>query len=549
MNRNEVDRSLPRGEGFTEGAPGSAGRVTGAVRARGLVAKLLVLAVVAAAGVWAYYANVGSSRAGMDMSMRVTAGNTPAPVVVAPVERGPIAGTVTYTGSVAPFNEEDIYPRVTGRIVEMPVYPGDAVRPGQVVARLDDVELGSRVREAAAMASAAEANLAQMEAEVLAARHGVTQMERELAMTTAEVSAARDGVAQMEKELTMVETEAGYQELLIVREERLFQSGAVSRQDVENARAMVAAARAKVQATRAKVKQAEAMVVAAQAKTGAAGAKLDQAKAMEASALRKREAMAAMAAQGRAQLGTAQVVRDYVTITAPSAGYVVKRLVAPGVLVQPGMAILKIAQIDKVRLQANVGEKDLASIKVGSPVTVTTTGAGVLPITARVTSVFPFVDQGPRTAVVEAVVDNTGTGRRLLPGQYVTMQFTTGERADAVSVPRGAVTRLGGKATVWVVKEDRAEPRPVTTGLEGPERVEIAQGLAGDERIIARGHEALYAGAPVRDVSVADTGRGKAGEGQRTRPGMSEAPAGPDASGSTGSEPSAQPKGGPHGGH
>jgi RND family efflux transporter MFP subunit len=483
----------------------------------------------------------------MDMSMRVTAGNTPAPVVVAPVERGPIAGTVTYTGSVAPFNEEDIYPRVTGRIVEIPVYPGDAVRPGQVVARLDDVELGSRVREAAAMASAAEANLAQMEAEVLAARHGVTQMERELAMASAEVSAARDGVAQMEKELTMVEAEAGYQELLIVREERLFQSGAISRQDVENARAMVAAARAKVQATRAKVKQAEAMVVAAQAKTGAAGAKLDQAKAMEASALRKREAMAAMAAQGRAQLGTAQVVRDYVTITAPSAGYVVKRLVAPGVLVQPGMAILKIAQIDKVRLQANVGEKDLASIKVGSRVTVTTTGAGVPPITARVTSVFPFVDQGPRTAVVEAVVDNTG--RRLLPGQYVTMQFTAGERADALTVPRGAVARLGGKATVWVVKEDRAEPRPVSTGLEGPERVEITQGLAGDERIIARGHEALYAGAPVRDVSVADTGRGKAGEGQGTMPGMEEAPVRPDAPGSTKSERAAQPNGGAHGGH
>jgi multidrug efflux pump subunit AcrA (membrane-fusion protein) len=421
MNLNEVDRSLPRGEGFTEGAPGSAGRVTGAVRARGLVAKLLVLAVVAAAGVWAYYANVGSSRAGMDTSMRVTAGNTPAPVVVAPVERGPIAGTVTYTGSVAPFNEEDIYPRVTGRIVQMPVYPGDAVRPGQVVARLDDVELGSRVREAAAMASAAEANLAQMEAEVLAARHGVTQMERELAMASAEVSAARDGVAQMEKELTMVEAEAGYQELLIVREERLFQSGAVSRQDVENARAMVAAARAKVQATRAKVKQAEAMVVAAQAKTGAAGAKLDQAKAMEASALRKREAMAAMAAQGRAQLGTAQVVRDYVTITAPSAGYVVKRLVAPGVLVQPGMAILKIAQIDKVRLQANVGEKDLASIKVGSRVTVTTTGAGVPPITAPCHLGLPLRGPGP--------AHGRGGGRG---GQYRTATAARPVRDDAV---------------------------------------------------------------------------------------------------------------------
>ena len=51
----------------------------------------------------------------------------------------------------------------------MPVYPGDQVRPGQVVARLDDVELGSRVGGAAAAAAAARANLAQMKADVLAA--------------------------------------------------------------------------------------------------------------------------------------------------------------------------------------------------------------------------------------------------------------------------------------------------------------------------------------------------------------------------------------------
>jgi membrane fusion protein (multidrug efflux system) len=177
----------------------------------------------------------------------------------------------------------------------------------------------------------------------------------------------------------------------------------------------------------------------------------------------------------------------------------VKRLFAPGVLVQPGMPILKIAQIDRVRLQANVGERDLPSIRVGSPVTVTLAGTGQPSLTARVTSVFPFVDQGPRTAVVEAVVENTA--RRFLPGQYVRMQFVIGESADALSVPREAVSRLGGTARVWVVKDGRAEPRDVATGLASADRVEIARGLVGDERVVARGHEGLYAGARVTDVS------------------------------------------------
>jgi HlyD family secretion protein len=511
------------------------------VRARRRVGRAAVtvlgLALVAAAGAWAYYANVASGRPAMDMTTPVSGGAAAFPVALAPVERRAIAGTVTYTGSVVPFNEEDIYPRVMGRIVEMPVYPGDAVQPGQVVARLDDVELGSRVREATASAAAADANLAQMEADVLAARHGITQMDRELGMAMADVAAARDGVTQMEKELAMVEAEAEYQEQVAAREERLFRTGAVSRQDVENARAMVASTRAKVAAGRAKVSQATAMVTSAEAKVEAARARAEQAKAMEASALRKRDAMAAMATMSRAQVRTAEVVRDYVTIVAPSAGYVAKRLVAPGVLVQPGMAILKIAQLDRVRLQANVGEKDLGSMRVGAPVTVTTTD-GRPPLAARVTAVFPFVDQGPRTAVVEALVDNAG--RRFLPGQYVTMQFVTGERADALGVPRGAVARMGGKARVWVVADQRAEPREVTTGLENPEWVEITGGLRGDERVVARGHEPLYAGARVSDA------------GKGTAAGAGGAPASPSAAG-TPATPAPRPAGpakeAPHGTH
>jgi RND family efflux transporter MFP subunit len=262
---------------------------------------------------------------------------------------------------------------------------------------------------------------------------------------------------------------------------------------------------------------------------------------MEQSALRRREAMAAMAAQSQAMQRTAEVVRDYVNIRSPSGGYVVKRLVAPGVLVQPGTAILKVAQIDRVRLQANVGEKDVASIRVGSPVTVTTTVAGQPAITARVTAVFPFVDQGPRTAVVEALVENPG--RRFLPGQYVTMQFVTAQRTDVLTVPIRAVTRMGGKAAVWVVKEGRAEPRTVATGLEGPERVEIAQGLMGDERVIVRGHEGLYAGARVSEISATTAAPQEASKSPTTMPGMKEGEAPVTA------EPSAKPKEGSHAGH
>ncbi|HSL51630.1 MAG TPA: efflux RND transporter periplasmic adaptor subunit [Candidatus Deferrimicrobiaceae bacterium] len=447
--------------------PGGNGwrRRIGVERGRSGVLKLLMLALLVAAAAWAAYANL-RNRPAMDMSMRVTSGNTPFPVVMARVERARIMGSVVYTGSVAAFNEEDVYPRVAGRIVEIPVYPGDAVRPGQVLARLDSVELSSKVGEAEAAVAAAQANR-----------------------------------AQAEKELAAMVAEAGYARAVADRSAKLFAVGAVSRQESESDSAAAVAGEAKVEAARARL-----------------------------------EAAASMQAQSAAMLRTATIVRDYVTIVASTPGYVVKRLVAPGVLVQPGMAILKVAQIDRVRLQANVGEKDLASIRVGSPVRVTTSAAGQSPLTVKVTSVFPFVDQGPRTAVVEALVDNAA--RRLLPGQYITMQFVTGERAAAVTVPAGAVTRMGGKATVWVEKDGRAEPRAVVTGLQNPERVEIAQGLEGDERVVTRGHEGLYAGARISDASSPGAAPPQAPAGKEDMPGMKEP-----------TEAPTKPKEGSHAGH
>lgn len=467
------------------------------MRVRALGLKLVVLVAVVAAGAWAISANVGRG-GGMDMAMRVSGAGAPFPVTVVAAERGPIAGSVTYTGSVAPLNEEDIFPRVTGRIVALPVYPGDLVRAGQVVARLDDVELGSRVAEAEAARAAAVAGRTQMEADLLAAQHGVTQMERELAM---------------------VDAELGYAQAVAGRSERLVASGAIARQEYENDRAVAAALEARREAARAK---------------------LAQARAMETAARRKVEAAQAMVAQAEAQVRTSTVVRDYVNIVAPSTGYVVKRLVAPGVLVQPGMAILKITQIDRVRLQANVAEKDLASIRVGAPVTVTTAVPGQRPIEARVTSIFPFVESGGRTAVVEAVVDNAD--RRLVPGQYVSMRITTGTRPDAVSVPRPAVVRLGDAAHVWVADGERASQRPVVLGIENPDRIEIARGLAAGERVVVRGHDGLYAGAPIREALASDAGDrpaapGGAQGGQQDHSSM-PMPAG--------SEPA---KGGKHAGH
>src|SRR5581483_11722465 len=63
-------------------------------------------------------------------------------------------------GSVQSYTDEDVYPRITGRIISEAVYPGDRVKKGQLLVQLDAVnsEYASKAREAAYAARAASHN-------------------------------------------------------------------------------------------------------------------------------------------------------------------------------------------------------------------------------------------------------------------------------------------------------------------------------------------------------------------------------------------------------
>jgi hypothetical protein len=81
----------------------------------------------------------------------------------------------------------------------------------------------------------------------------------------------------------------------------------------------------------------------------------------------------------------------------------------------------------------------------------------------------------------------------------------------------------------------------VVTGFHNPERIEIAQGLEGDEHVITRGHEGLYAGARVSDASSPGAAPSQTSDGTQDMPGM------PEMKEQT--ETPTKPKEGSHAGH
>lgn len=446
----------------------------------------------------------------MDMAqMRPPSGA--APVALAAVRLGSLADTVTYTGTVAAYNEQALSPRITGMLVSLPVYPGDRVKAGQVVARLDTSEVGPQAAAAAAEARQAQigagvaqttrtfrtqAALEQAQAMLEAAEQGVPNAR-------AEADAARQAIADAAAGVTSAQATAGYWNTEIVRERQLADAGAVSRQEYQNELSQSQAAHAAVSQAQAKVRQAQATAQAARDKIAVALRQAAAARAGVGMAQADMQVAAGQTAQAqagadaaKAAAGAAAAQAGYGQIAAPFAGLVTARPVAPGTLVQPGTTVLKIAEINRVRVQANVAASDLAGIHVGSPVQITVQGDDGRTFAAHVTSVFPSANAETRTAIVEAVVPNPGA--RLLPGAFVSMQITTETVKDRLLVPSSAVISQGGGSAVWTASGGTARRVSVRAGATNGALTAVASAaLSAGTPVVTRGQAGLTDGTPV----------------------------------------------------
>ena len=98
-------------------------------------------------------------------------------VEVDSVRFGPIREIREFTGSVYPYNQYVVAPKVSGRVIEIRKRIGDRVLPGELIARIDDAEYQQAVREAEANLKIAEASVADSRSQLELARDQKERME------------------------------------------------------------------------------------------------------------------------------------------------------------------------------------------------------------------------------------------------------------------------------------------------------------------------------------------------------------------------------------
>lgn len=212
-------------------------------------------------------------------------------------------------------------------------------------------------------------------------------------------------------------------------------------------------------------------------------------------------------------------------IRSPLDGVAGRRLVSPGAYLAVGTPITEVASVGTMKIGFSAPERYLPQLRRRATVSVTTTAYPGEVFHGDISVVDPILDAASHTVQMVARVHNRGG--KLRPGMSADVTASLGERPHALTVPDEAVFSEGDQSYVYVVRPDSTVTRQaVTLGLRESMRAEITQGLKGGESVVSAGYQKLFEGAHVMPMPSADPqAAGAAGAGAKPDAGSGASPA------------------------
>ncbi len=177
---------------------------------------------------------------------------------------------------------------------------------------------------------------------------------------------------------------------------------------------------------------------------------------------------------------------DYVAFHAPISGTVVTKNVVEGTAHKAGTTLMRIADLSRVWVEADVYESELALVQPGMPVTVRLPYLPGRTFAGKVDYLYPYLEGQSRTGRIRIVLDNPDGV--LKPDMYAEVKLAA-DLGERLTVPEEAVIISGETRVVF---EDlgggRLAPRIVQTGQRADGRIEILRGLEPGDRVVTSGN-------------------------------------------------------------
>ena len=182
--------------------------------------------------------------------------------------------------------------------------------------------------------------------------------------------------------------------------------------------------------------------------------------------------------------------RATAALRSPISGYVTAKNIYNDSYVSPGGGAdgeaLEIANLSRVWVIADVYESDIARIRQGAPVTVTTMAYDDVTFRGYIDKVYRVLDSESKTMKVRITLENR---RGLLrPGMFATVHVSTGKGGKtSCRVPAKAIVFDGGTDYVVVAEvKDRYRRQPVRTEHVGSDYAYVVSGLHAGEKVVSK---------------------------------------------------------------
>lgn len=451
-----------------------------------------------------------------------------------------IVHTFEGVGSVeAPFNVK-ISSKVTGLLQYLQVREGDAVKAGEVIARIDPsqvqalvaqnqaavAEAQSRLSQAAITTNATSVNVqsqvrtqqaalntAKANYNQVRGNYDATVATAQAAVTDAEgkVASAKAAIANTEATIRSAQANVKNAQVRYDRTNGLYKQGFVAAQDVDDARTQVNVQVAALNVTQSQrdaaksaldsanaqlesakqnvsivtkkgqsdIQAAASAVKQAQAALDYARANTSQAPAYQANLAALRSAVTA----AQAQLQNAQAQLSDTVLRSTINGFVTARYADPGTVMTAGAPIVSVQSEKLVYVDVPIPEEIRRFAKIGEAATAIFDAYPGQKFQGTITAVNPAADPQSRQFTLRVSLANAKN--LVKPGMFGRVTFETERVSNAIVVPREAVKNGKMGPTVTVIDQDGvAHIRKVQTGAQDPQGIQIVNGVQPGEQVV-----------------------------------------------------------------
>ena len=220
---------------------------------------------------------------------------------------------------------------------------------------------------------------------------------------------------------------------------------------------------------------------------------------------------------GQANVERLEALAGYKKITVPFDGIVTARETDVGALINAGggsgPAMFVVSDITKLRVYVNVPQNYVPAIKIGAKAAITMPEYPNRNFAATVEASSQSVEVSSGTTRMQLALDNAAG--ELMPGGYANVKLSLQRDLVPLHIPASAlIFNKDGLRVATVGADDKVLFKTVTIARDLGKEIELASGVAPDDRIITAPPDGLADGDPVRVVGAAAKGKPTASEKQ-----------------------------------